>query len=162
MMPDTLDSLERILPDLRVGEIKAVLNGCGYSWPSPRPEKREELERALMELSPAFEQVLHVDAVKKRLDAIHPKRLEKNRKAEFMLLCHTVWSRAASIRDEANRERTKHLDRRWKTVCSPGGGCNVEEEFARKWNSGQIKGLPPFFPGDRCHVYRKRISRPEG
>jgi hypothetical protein len=65
------------------------------------------------------------------------------------ILVHTISMRAYAIRDEQLKIGNGMKERFADDV---GDECEVEAMICKQFNAGDLKGLPPFFPGDRTSL----------
>jgi hypothetical protein len=112
----------------------------------PMPKKREELEQACRTLL-AWEQIRE-SALARYQDALSSFR-ESRDEAKCRLLAHTLWMTYRTERDR--REARAGGITRFEAL--PGGDDPVEQDFADRFNRGELPNrFPPFFPGDRCDL----------
>lgn len=69
------------------------------------------------------------------------------------ILVHTITMRAYSLRDEQERIENRMQQRFAEKTDDV---CEVEAEICRQYDAGELKGLPPFFPGDRTSLVDER------
>ena len=132
---------------LRVTDMQRLLVALNAVPAKGRPKRRSEYVPLLVATG-------NTRAV---LDAAMPayrKAREKWRgdreKAKCALLAHTITMRAYSLRDRARRANASKL----RPLRSD---CPVETAHAEKWVAGEIRGDPPFFPGDRTTLVVDRL-----
>lgn len=69
------------------------------------------------------------------------------------LVCHTyhMTNYSLQVLDGVQDLKKSGIRFRLKAQVLPLkiGGCSIENEYAHKFNRGEIEGYPPFFPGDR-------------
>lgn len=117
---------------------------------TPVPRKRTEFEDLLVAGVPAAELLARVqDELAEEITSYHAER----ETGKCKLLAHTLTMTAYSIRDAEQRQELPASKYRVEIV---GSGCPVEERFAELFNTGQIGGSPPFFPGDRNTTITRR------
>lgn len=78
--------------------------------------------------------------------------------AASRILCHTISMRFYKLRNYAqylttNRSEVTPLNHRPSMTT-----CPVEQIFCQKWVSGELVGIPPFFPGDRSSFIATHIG----
>lgn len=110
--------------------------------PKPMPRKRSELEEYF------FKNIKWHDLKPEVIYRHNMQRSflnEKKEESKCRLLAHTITMTKYSTGNDYQREGTRFTDVQADVI----GDCEVEAKFAEKFNQGRIKGLPPFFPGDR-------------
>ncbi len=99
-----------------------------------------------------------------RLRAIEQYRspsAEETEIAKCKLLTHTVTMRAYALRDSYDRERlARDGFPESADVVALTSDDPVEDAIVALFNQGKLRGLPPFFPGDRmCLITRVAFER---
>lgn len=140
------NSIKEALPYFNVKDMRELLRDYNIK-PKPAPKKRVEFENAVEDLM-TFEQLNPL------LQQIYNSRLEDCKyfhdRDKCKLLVHTISMTIYSIR---NIYQFKDFDENIKFRTETADGtCPVENEYAEKFNSGEIKTPPPFFPGDRTSI----------
>ena len=144
--PSLPSSVPEAVARLGVSDMRALLSERGLIG-RPVPRKRAEFEEIvvrnirLQEIIERFKDYWGVSI----------KQWQCNQEiAKCKLLAHTLtmtcysWG-AASQRSQLSADK-------YPVKALLGTGCPVEEKYAKLFNVGKIRGLPPFFPGDRNSV----------
>jgi hypothetical protein len=117
-------------------------------------KKRQELEELLKSTCSIAQIRPYFDEKYTRLlqDA-----LERSKKERCKILQHTLIMMAYSIRNMKQREKLPSYFTNKRVLRTSSCGCEVEDEIAKEYATGKLKGIPPFFPGDRTSLlYSKR------
>ncbi len=140
--PQPPSTIEDAVEYLRVADMRQILIELDAMPRKGRPKKRSEFIDLLL-ASGKTESVVD-SAIPAYRDA-RAKWEEDRDAAKCALLAHTLTMRAFALRDFRKREgltRTNKL----RTLKSD---CPAETEYASRFMAGEIRGVPPFFPGDR-------------
>lgn len=138
-------SIQEAISYLNVKEMREFLKNHNIKV-KPAPKKREEFEKAIIQNS-TFPDV--INAIKGHLQVTSTEQVVRFNKAKCQLLAHTLAMTAYSLRDHYQRQDINSF----RLVAEKSGGtCKIEDEFATKFNTNKIVGVPPFFPGDRTTI----------
>lgn len=116
----------------------------------PAPKNRDEIEATLI-ASKTWKLFQPIMEDKYSILVSAHEQTAKRHLCE--ILAHTLSMTAYALRDE--KQRKKLTFSICRIVAMDGGGCRVEANFCRRWNRGELEGLPPFFPGDRSWLSAK-------
>lgn len=140
---------------LRVADMKIIAKKHN----AQNLQKREELEKFMIK-NISVEEILKTASA--RVEEQTKKFTSRRKVGKCKLLMHTIGMTAYSIRDAEQRKKTANSTfMKGRKLIAESSGCPVEEQFAKKFNDGELKKLPPFFPGDRTMVRRESLREPE-
>ncbi len=142
--PKQPENMNAALTFLTVSDMKKIIKDHAIK-PRPGPKKRADFEKAI-EFSLSFEDIqLYVSRI---VDSRCLTYEIKREKAKCKLLVHTISMTISKCRNFAQyQDMNISLN-----LEAWDAGCPVEREYAKKFNRGDLKGLPPFFPGDRTSI----------
>lgn len=131
-----------------VDEIKALFKEQAIS-PRPAPKNRAQWQEAFGTQLPAS-LLSSPRVLEKYREYVDWKRFA-NHGAKAEILSHYLnmcWYK------RSQRERSADIWQRWLKdgqgrIVASAIGCPIEEDFAERFNRGEITDWPPFFPGDR-------------
>ncbi len=144
--PFSTDNIQADVKLLRVADMKKIakLHNAKHL------QKREELEEFI--INNISSEIIRKEVPERAEAQIH-LFYERRKKGRCSLLAHTIAMTIYSKRDAGERRKianSKYFQE--KKLSAHASGCPVEEQFAKKYNDGELKKLPPFFPGDRTSV----------
>lgn len=143
--PQSPSTIEDALKYLRVADMRQILIELDAMPGRGRPKKRSEFI-ALLSTTGKTESIVD-SAIPAYRDALTKWEADRET-AKCALLAHTLTMRAFALRDIQKRKGLTCISR-LRTLKSD---CPVETEFAARFMTGEIHGVPPFFPGDRTSV----------
>ncbi len=143
--PISPKSIKDALAYLNVKDMREIFKAEGIKR-KPAPKKREDFEKIVQE-ELTLEQILPFIS-----DSIEAKKrlfYENKENGKCKLLAHTV---STTVYSFTHYHQYKQIasDSKCK-IQMRSGGCPIEDEFTAKFNKGEIRSLPPFFPGDRSY-----------
>ena len=141
------ETIAQGLEYLRVTDMQRLLVALNAVPAKGRPKRRSEYVPLLVATGNTR---AVVDAAMPAYWKAREKWYEDREKAKCALLAHTISMRAYFLRDRARRGETSKL----RPLRSD---CPVETAHAEKWVAGEIRGDPPFFPGDRTRLVVDRL-----
>jgi len=156
--PDIPEGIEESVAVLKVAEMKEMLRDRG-ALPKPTPRKREEVV-ALVRQHYADADLLAI-ARQRAIEQYRSPTAEEIEIAKCKLLTHTITMRAYALRDSHDRDRlARNGFPESADVVALTSDDPVEDAIVAQFNQGKLRGLPPFFPGDRmCLISRSAFER---
>ena len=142
--------LDETLAKVPFGALKDTLLKAGFEGKLPR--KKVDIIAILRE---RVEDEHLVNMLAPALNDLRREYEREKPKARCHILVHTIITTAYRKRDAHQRKGSSYRPKGVNLRAVSGGGCPIEEEFADKFNTGMIRGLPPYFPGDRTCVMMK-------
>ena len=139
-------TLEEAVDYLRVADMRQLLTELGAMPERGRPRKRAEFITMLSTIGEVA--AIIEKAMPRYHDALDKRKANRERHKEN-LLAHTISMRAYSLRDQQTAQRLHSSGTRSQILRPFESHCPVEREYAARFMAGEIKGHPPFFPGDR-------------
>lgn len=148
--PNKPTKLYDALPYLKVTDMRTLLRVKGIHR-KPAPKKREEFE-AIISTEFLFEHLYPFvsAAFETKLQEYHTS-IESGK---CRLLAGTILRASfVSLRFHQCQDLIKTGFMSHKIIMSESNDCPITDEFAAKFNNGEISGIPPFFPGDRGTIF---------
>ena len=142
-------TIEEAVSFLNVKKMKKFLKQHDIKT-KPAPKKRAEFEKTIIQNS-SLDDVL--SSIKSHLENQAKYAKQRFAESKCKILAHTLCMTAYSLRDHYKYNEGANL----KLIAHDSGGtCKVEDSFVKKFNTDQLKALPPFFPGDRTSIMYTR------
>ena len=139
-------TFEEAVDYLRVADMRQLLNELGAMPERGRPRKRADFITMLSTIGEVA--AIIEKAMPRYHDALDKRKANPERHKES-LLAHTISMRAYRLRDHRIEERLRRSGVRQQILRPFESHCPVERKYAARFMAGEIKGHPPFFPGDR-------------
>ena len=144
-IPQPASTIEEAVAYLRVVDMRQLAVELGIMPDTGRPKKRSEFI-ALLSATGKTKEIVDA-AMPAYLDALNKWRRDREA-GKSALLAHTLTMRTYALRDHYKRERLTGVQK----LRALDSDCPVERQYAAKFMTGEIDGIPPFFPGDRTSL----------
>ena len=142
---DPVETPEEALAELTMGEMRSWAKAQGL-MPKPAPRKKNDLIKALLP-NATLDMLQPVLAQKHEQERMQREKTVEEERCK--LLVHTLTMSIYTLQRyyQVKSNTRSPIIRHWRARSV--GGDPVEDELAAEFNAGEIRTVPPFFPGDR-------------